>query len=316
MPATNKLPTVLLIMSASRSGSTILCNLLGQADGAFGAGELHRLWDAEALGGRMCSCGELVLRCPLWRPILQACHGSAELSDLLPVFTEIQRHRDACARTRHMPQIAPYLSPALKRHRQAYLQALESMYAAIQQVTGCRVVVDASKLPAYASVLLDSQRLDARVLFLTRDARATAFSWRRRKSTVVRGRAFVTAQYSALTSAKEWLITNWAAGRLARAIAPDRLLHMRYEDVMADPAQSLRRIAQLADLADDSLPLRAPNQAELSAAHLLAGNQNRFQTGLITLRPDDEWRKAMTRADYRLVTALTWPLLRRYGYAK
>lgn len=36
-------PTVVLIMSASRSGSTILCNVLGQAAGAFGVGELHRL---------------------------------------------------------------------------------------------------------------------------------------------------------------------------------------------------------------------------------------------------------------------------------
>ncbi|MCS6910519.1 MAG: sulfotransferase [Anaerolineales bacterium] len=308
------MPAVLLIVSASRSGSTILCNLLGQTTGAFGLGELHNLWDARALDNRMCSCGELVLNCPVWRPILEACYGSAEPSYLRPIFAEIQRHRDACTRVRHMLPLLHHLSPALRAHRRAYVSALESIYATIGTVTGCSVVVDASKLPAYASVLLDSDRLDVRIIFLIRDARATAFSWRRRKSTTVRGRVFTTAQYGLTSSAKEWLVTNWAAGRLARALPPERWLQIRYEDLMRRPDPILRRIAQFAGLPEDGLPLVSPDQAYLTTAHLIAGNQNRFQTGLISLRPDEEWRLAMRAMDRRWVTWLTWPLLRRYGY--
>jgi hypothetical protein len=307
-------PTVLLVMSASRSGSTVLCNLLGQSTGGFGVGELHRLWDADAFANRMCSCGELVSQCSVWRPILEACYGSAEPSVLRPIFAEIQRHRDACTRVRHMPALFQRLSPALRVHRRHYLDALEAVYSAIHKITGCRVVVDASKLPAYASVLLDSTTLDVRVVFLVRDARATAFSWRRRKSMAVRGRTFTTAQYGLPASAREWLITNWAADRLAAGLSRDRCLRLRYEDLMRQPQRSLAQIARLAGLDERALPLCGPDQACLSTAHLIAGNQNRFHTGRIALRPDEEWRAAMRRSDRWLVTLLTWPLLWRFGY--
>ncbi|MCS7060505.1 MAG: sulfotransferase, partial [Anaerolineae bacterium] len=255
-----------------------------------------------------------VLGCPVWHPILETCYGSAELRTLEPIFAEIERHRNACTRVRHMPLLLHRLSPALREHRQKYLSALESIYTAIRQVTGCQVIVDASKLPAYASVLLGSQKLDTRFVFLVRDSRATAFSWRRRKSTAVGNRLFTTAQYSLPASAKEWLITNWAADCLTRHIPPERLLRVRYEDLMQQPEQMLREISRLAGLDENSLPLESPQQARLSTAHIIAGNQNRFQIGLITLRPDEEWRAAMQAADQRLVTLLTWPLLRRYKY--
>ncbi|GIV85768.1 MAG: hypothetical protein KatS3mg052_2775 [Candidatus Roseilinea sp.] len=210
--------------------------------------------------------------------------------------------------------LAPFQPSQLRAHRQHYLSALEAIYAAIQKTTGCRVVVDASKLPAYAAVLLDSCKLDVRVVFLVRDARATAFSWRRRKSTTVRGRVFTTAQYSPLMSAKEWLITNWAAERLVSRLKPDRYVRLRYEDLMRRPRQCLCQIARWAGMNEDDLPLRGLDQAFLSTAHLLAGNQNRFHTGLISLRPDEEWRSAMGRSERWLVSLLTGPLLRRYGY--
>jgi len=300
-------------MSASRSGSTVLCNILGQAAGAFGLGELHRLWDSAALPSRMCSCGETVLNCPVWSQVLRACYGSAEADALRPTFTEIERHRDGCTRVRHTLPAARLMAPSLAQHLRAYRQALEAIYAALGAVTGCRVVVDASKLPAYAHALLGC-RLDVRILFLVRDARATAYSWQRRKSTTVRGRTFTTAQYSWAASAREWLITNWAAERLARALPPDRLLRVRYEDLMQQPQPALQRIARWAGLAEDSLPFIAPDQVRLSTAHLIAGNQNRFRTGEVALRPDDEWSAAMPLGAKRWVTLLTWPLLRRYGY--
>jgi len=89
---------------------------------------------------------------------------------------------------------------------------------------------------------------------------------------------------------------------------------VRYEDLMQQPQPALQRIARWAGLAEDSLPFIAPDQVRLSTAHLIAGNQNRFRTGEVALRPDDEWSAAMPLRAKRWVTLLTWPLLRRYGY--
>jgi hypothetical protein len=54
--------------------------------------------------------------------------------------------------------------------------------------------------------------------------------------------------------------------------------------------------------------------ADLTTAHTASGNPMRFTTGRLAIRGDDRWRSAMSRQDQRLVTALTLPLLRRYGY--
>jgi hypothetical protein len=46
----------------------------------------------------------------------------------------------------------------------------------------------------------------------------------------------------------------------------------------------------------------------------VSGNPNRFQSGPVRLRPDDEWISRMRPRDKTLVTLLTLPLLARYGY--
>jgi hypothetical protein len=56
--------------------------------------------------------------------------------------------------------------------------------------------------------------------------------------------------------------------------------------------------------------------AELGVHHTASGNPMRFSTGRIAIRPDDAWREAMPRTQRRAVTALTLPLLARYGYLR
>ncbi len=53
---------------------------------------------------------------------------------------------------------------------------------------------------------------------------------------------------------------------------------------------------------------------KLGISHTVSGNPNRFETGAVALRTDREWQKSMKPRDRALVSALTFPLLRRYGY--
>lgn len=58
---------VLYIAGPTRSGSTIISNILGQIDGFFHAGEVIEAWDR----GRIwkCSCGAFPDVCPVWSKI-------------------------------------------------------------------------------------------------------------------------------------------------------------------------------------------------------------------------------------------------------
>ena len=57
---------------------------------------------------------------------------------------------------------------------------------------------------------------------------------------------------------------------------------------------------------------RGRARARVDEPHRL-GNPLRFEHGPLTIRPDDEWLTSIDPGDSRLVTALTWPLLMRYG---
>jgi len=62
------------------------------------------------------------------------------------------------------------------------------------------------------------------------------------------------------------------------------------------------------------LPFVDERTVELGPTHSITGNPDRLRTGPIAVRLDDRWRREMTARDRSLVTALTWPLLARYGY--
>jgi hypothetical protein len=89
---------------------------------------------------------------------------------------------------------------------------------------------------------------------------------------------------------------------------------MRYEDFVADPRMSLGCILNFVDETRSLLPLQDERTLILRAQHTVSGNPSRFVTGNVELRENQAWKSEMKSSDRMLVTALTWPLLAKYGY--
>src|SRR6185437_6929912 len=109
-----------------------------------------------------------------------------------------------------------------------------------------------------------------------------------------------------------WDIWNAAAQWYWRR-TPQRYVRLRYEDFGADPAAALRPVLDLVG-SPAEVPVGPDGEVAIGESHTVAGNPNRMLTGLIRLAADDEWRTAMPAARRLLVTGLTAPLLRHYGY--
>jgi hypothetical protein len=95
-------------------------------------------------------------------------------------------------------------------------------------------------------------------------------------------------------------------------------LRLRYEDVAARPATGIAAAAEFLDM-----PLAADLAAQLEGAtvelgidHTVDGNPMRFHVGPVTIRPDTQWRADLPIKTRGFVTALTAPLLLRYGYLR
>ncbi len=110
-----------------------------------------------------------------------------------------------------------------------------------------------------------------------------------------------------------WMLRNFSYDFLSGFARSSRL---RYEDFVNDPtfylAETLIRVGF--DEPARSLPVVRGREISLSVDHTVSGNPSRFRTGNIELRPDEEWKVKMRGADKNIVTALTAPLLLRYGY--
>jgi hypothetical protein len=215
---------------------------------------------------------------------------------------------------RHLPlMLAPGGRWLLRSRLGNYFDSLERLYGAMQDVTGCRVIVDSSKSPAYGYVLSTIPVIDLYVVHLVRDSRATAYSWVRKKLEPSKGDATYMRKYNFVESSVLWSFWNWAAHSLLRGHS-QRYLRIRYEDFVDNAQEVLEQILDFVGESPARLPLLTDRQVKLSTNHTASGNPNRFQTGIVELRPDNEWQAGLRPLGRKTVTMVTSPLLRKYGY--
>ena len=302
---------VLYIAGAGRSGSTLLERLLGQLSGAVAVGELRHLWRENPESWR-CGCGELLTDCSFWLEVSRR----ASLPLTATTFNDIQQTQRVVDRIRYVPSmlVLPLTSRAWQARHANYVAILRRLYEAIQEASQASVIVDSSKDISTLYLLSRMNDVRLRLLHLVRDSRAVAYSWTKE---IVRPHKVDEVSYMGIYSpqwsAADWMYRN-TLSTLASSLA-DRYMRLRYEDFIADPSGTLRRVADFMDLPDADPGFVGPNEVRLArATHTVAGNPMKFQQGNLRIRLDAAWQHALPQRDRRLVTALTWPLLWRYGY--
>lgn len=297
---------VLYVGGSGRSGSTILDSILGQYDGFMSVGEVRFIWKRGLIDNRLCSCGEAFSDCPFWTEVLDRAFGGGAAIDPQRILELLSRG----TRARRIPMMI-----GGARRRLAFVRGLDELpdvlsrlYTAIRDTSGARVIVDSSKLPTYGYVLGTAREVDLRVVHLVRDPRAAAYSWQRKKPLPDKQGAYMQRQ-GTLRSSALWMLWNTTPS----LFWPGRM-RIRYEDFVRDPQSSVEEIVDYVEESFEKGPFVAPTEVELEPSHSVAGNPSRFTTGLVTIAPDEEWRRAMRPMDRRLVTAITWPLLGHYDY--
>ena len=306
---------VLYIAGFGRSGSTLLGNVLGQVDGFVSVGEIRAIWEHGLISNKVCGCGALFNECEMWLPVLEEAFGGMGQVDPRKMI----HLRESWARTKHIPlMLVPPGRRLVKRRLAEYLEGLERLYRAVQTTTGSRVIVDTSKFPSYGFVLGMVPSVDLHVVHLVRDPRAVAYSWSRKRLQPDPENPEYMVRYSPTASSLRWMARNLATEafwrRSLKGHPPERYLMLRYEDFVAEPQKTIRRILELVGEETAPLPHAAEHEVKLGVNHNIWGNPSRFRTGTVEIRPDTEWASRMKSGDRRVSTLLTFPLLARYGY--
>jgi hypothetical protein len=295
---------VLYIAGPSRSGSTILSQILGGIPGFFNAGELLNIWDRGIKNQGVCSCGNYVNTCSIWGKVTQEVTQNPSFQHV-DVLIEL---RNKLARSSKVPfNFNKKLSQvASDDNSRRYLENLVCLYRSIAKTTGCKVLVDSSKNLGYAYYVAKIGIIDLYLVHLIRDSRATAYSWMKKKGDLFKLNPF--------NSSKTWSSRNLVAEIIGRQMK-DKYLRLLYENFVQEPKNAVRDIVLMLkedpELAD--VPFVSAHEVRLNPSHLIYGNPDRFKSGIIRLKYDAKW-KQMRRRDKLIVTALTWPFLIKYNY--
>ena len=306
--------TVIFIAGSARSGSTVLDRVLGQVEGFFSVGEFRLIWEEGFAGNYLCECGKPFRSCSFWNAVVEEAFGGFDHVDVAS-FLRLWRAVD---RIRNIPQLAfPELqSYSFRSVYTEYLDILSLLYRAIHKLSRGKVIVDSSKTLSHGLLLNSVRGLDLRVIHLVRDSRAVAFSMQRKKRNPAAGKENIyLGRQGVLASARDWLVVNGSISWLAHFFP--RYVLLRYEDFAEQPRKALHEVfsglgLELSD-ADFIINKRT---VKLSLGHMVSGNPMRFQYGEIELRPDTVWKQEMPISQRLVVSALTWPLLLKYGYLR
>lgn len=295
---------VLLISGFWRSGSTILTRVLNELDGTFAAGGLETIWKFSYIENGRCGCQLPFRDCPVWQQVTEQAFGSFDGIDA----RWLEAHKP---RMRHLPvMLAPGGERVVRRRFAGYIDALDRLYASTGKTTSARVIVDSSKPPPYAHVLGLVPSVDLYTVHLVRDPHGVQYSILRRKQ---QGDPRFQS-YSVRKSTLMWNALNVSEELLGRQ-NPSRYMRLRYEDFVQDPIRVIEDITTFIGEPDLGLPTFRDGKVLLTTNHTVNGSENRTESGEVPFRRDDKWRTEMEQRERSLVTRLSYPLLRRYGYA-
>lgn len=283
--------------------------MLGSLPNAFAVGELRYLWARGIVERRLCGCGQPVPECPVWSKILTRAFNDLSAGDVDCAIAAVNWLGDAS----NLPKILRRSERGAFPELGDLPARLGELYRATAEVTGANTIIDSSKPPTYGWLLGTLPNIDLSVIHLVRDPRGTAFSWQHPKTAIDRPGGGLMPRKSPWKSALSWDLWNTATELLFRP-RPERLLRVRYEDLVANPDIALRSVLEFLGYPQDALDSLNGRRFTRGESHTVAGNPSRLAGEPTLLNLDTAWQAEMATRARRVVTALSTPLLLRYGY--
>jgi hypothetical protein len=308
MPSTPRLKLV-YIAGYGRSGTTLLSIVLGKHPELLGAGEVTELSRHAWANNTYCSCGNPLRECPFWSAVTKD-WIPPDQPEVLDAYRKLQLHFE-----NQLVMQAMDFGLGRRADFTRYVAKSEELFQHISKVSGKNIIVDSSKLPSRARALAHARNIDLYIIHMVRDGRGVAWSLMKSyKRDVKAGLQRELTPKSALRTALRWSTVNLATEQLRRVVGPERYLRVRYEDFVANPAETLAHIGNMTGIEFDNVAASLERNEALEPHHQMAGNRLRMNQS-IKMSRDESWREEMPEPKRRLFERACGWLLRRYNYA-
>jgi hypothetical protein len=288
-------PRIVYIMGDGRSGSTVLAALLGHHPDIVSVGEIFHwpLFEGCPKHGNE-KPSDLIF----WNKVLdsyQKRSAGVSYTDLVDIQGEVENYS-------RFPRV--WFGRIPGHLRDMYHNHALKLSSAICEASGKSILVDSSKRMGRAEMLLRNVFLDTKVIFLVRDPRGTM--WSMMKTDVEQ------QTKPPITS----MVHYWIKTLLCLLVSfrhRDRVLRIRYEDVVGDTDTTLSQIADFIGVTSAPYQEQVASGKPFQVGPLIDGNRVR-QESTINVRQDDGWRLNLTSSLRTFALLMTLPFSLMFGY--
>jgi hypothetical protein len=311
MTAREPIPKVVYVLGPGRSGTGVLGRMLSTIEATVFAGELRRLWSRGLRPGRTCACGRPHAECEVWSKLLVpgATFAEPSLAEIGRIQKQVAPEHLGWRSALRLRRLSAPPPPTTAAGR--YLAAYTDLHKAFAQLTGAEVVIDSSKSAADAALLAVRSDVPTYVVQILRDPRGVAFSLQNHAAK----HTGLGPHLLAIRASVRWAAKHLTNEAIRRRYGADRSILLRYEQLIEDPRGTVEAVAKLVGQPSPVVDLARGVRIRVPEVHGPDGSKRqRFVTNEVVLQLDTRWQQELHPVDRFLVTLLTYPLLRRYGY--
>lgn len=298
--------TVIFIIGAGHSGSTILSKALNAHSSIFALGEISNFEEDYKKDMSLCGCATPIRECPFWEKVngeLRKNIGFG-IKDQPRAFNLKKERNSLFDKALFWFQRNLAVNFNIKtNHYSDRLKNIHQLFETIFNLTRSEALVDSSKSPKRALLLKNyfKKFYNIKIVHLVRDGRAVFYSYSKgyyqvKMRNSETGEQETKTFYTDGKRAKEEILKIWQKANKSAFIYHKNIMKnknyffMRYEDFANQPEKYLKRLLQFIELEYEQEMLDL-NRFE---NHMVCGNASRINAEKI-LKPFNSWKEKLTQ---------------------
>ena len=287
--------TLIYILGAGRSGSTILSTILGESEEIFNCAELMHIYNY-IYSKKKCNDGKKLSDSLFWSKVLK-CYDPNKSKNYRALY------RSSKEMESHTSFLKTYAGKLEKNALRDYTTEQNGFIKAISSTSNSFYIVDSSKYPTRALLLQKNCDINLKIIYNIRDVRGVIHSFSKN----------VQTQKSFFSALFYYIIINIICQLTYFRFKKSERIKIKYEDLAENTRDTLLRISDFLSIDFTEIINSIENGRKIEIGAVIEGNRM-VKKRKIELYSDNEWR-SKRGCFYRLffyLSALPLMLINKY----
>jgi hypothetical protein len=305
----SKLKTIIIILGAARSGSTLLAKTIGGHSSCFTLGEINRFNQEINNPETHCGCGNKLNQCDFWIQTLKDLKlkfGAPEKESTNDFNVGIFKQLTQKNKLHKLVTTILFKNKYYNEHVETEIENTFTLYKKMFERTNSNVLIDSTK-GLFRALVLESRsstnNMEFKFVQLIRDGRGVLNSELKLSYSVKHNDGIIKnykidSEKAPIKIINSWLYVNIRNIFILKLFRRNNTIFMSYEDFTSNPSKYLKIIYKSINLDFyDSILNLGENEN-----HILGGNASRINAKEVK-KQDEAWR-----------TNLNYKMLRIFNY--